>query len=113
MRIWKKNIGDLNSYLAANTEMIMAFTRERILAPDDIYSKKVDDEITQLKAHQIVITGYSTYIIVTQRMWKNLWVSSHVWTSGRANTDFTKYFATIKNDAYWRQLLGANLWSGT
>ena len=110
MKEYDENIGDLESYLGANTEMIIAFTRERVLAPDDIYSKKVDGEFNTYKAHQIVITGYSTYFILTQRRWKGFWVSSHIWTSGRANTDFVNYFATIENDVYWRQLLGANLW---
>ena len=110
MKEYDENIGDLESYLGANTEMIIAFTRERVLAPDDIYSKKVDGEFNTYKAHQIVITGYSTYFILTQRRWKSFWVSSHIWTSGRANTDFVNYFATIENDVYWRQLLGANLW---
>jgi len=38
MKDWKENTYSLQSYLASDKEMIMAFTRERLLAPSEIFS---------------------------------------------------------------------------
>lgn len=128
MKDWKENIGSLQDYLATDTEMIMAFTRERILSPNDISSASKPWNImvsftrpsgtkgsaninNYFNTHTIKISGYSHSIKITPSTWSSLWRYPHVWTglqSGglyvSAKSQLYAYMISISPDL--RNLLG-------
>jgi hypothetical protein len=111
MKTWKENIYNLQSYLLSDTEMIVGFTRNRILSPEDIYSKsgtwsrqvnvveggdRKHVNIDKLfSIYPLKVTGYSQSIRYTQTDWSSLWRFPHVWTKINVRSQLYRYMLSI------------------
>ena len=107
MKPWKDNVGDLQAYLMTDKEFIMAFTRERILTPEKIFSASGANNF--YKAHKNYQIALQEYISASFRPkssnWKALWVHPLVWTSG-GHSDLYNYMKnTVIESEYLKKIL--------
>jgi len=105
---WHESLryGGLGEFLQSNTEMITAFTRERVLSPEDIYSIETTNkykEYNRYNTYKIEVSGYSTLFRPTHREWNELWITPYVWTKGTPSSSLTFYIAKILRDRYMAQ----------
>ncbi len=96
--------------------MIVAFTRERILSPTEIFSK----EGTHSNFHGYRVRNYNinvANIIMSNDQiralndnWGDIWIKPYVWAKV-ANTRFQKYFKeVVVGNTYLEAILGSSLW---
>ena len=114
---WNNDItSDLESYLATDTEIIMAFTKNRIISPDKIFSRSSGSVqiFETFFNHQIKVSDYidyPSYLRPTTPKWKRVWSFPTVWSKGRYGyempaADLTKYMRQkVANDAYLQGIL--------
>ena len=94
MKSWKENIYSLESYLASDDKMIVAFTRNRIIAPNEIYSAtgEWDRQVNKVGTHNYDSIGNFFNIYYLRKMtyshleeikvseWSDLWSFKYVTT---------------------------------
>ncbi len=72
---WQDNIGDLKEYLRDEQNFIIAFNRERVLNPEDIFSSDAGiSYIPGYESFNIKLGDYSTSFRPTQRNWNENWI---------------------------------------
>jgi hypothetical protein len=106
---------DLQGYLTSDTKIIMAFTKDRIISPEKIFSKSGSGQIFgtfynyQIKATDYV--DYPAYLRPTTPKWRRVWSFPTVWSKGsykygNFNSDLAKYMRLkVANDLYLQTIL--------
>lgn len=76
MKKWQDNIGDLGDYLTDEINFIMAFNRERILEPDEIFSPNTADWFAKgYENYNVKVGSYSTSLRPIHDVWRRAWLS--------------------------------------